>query len=275
MGIVGLDLGRRNVKIYTGDKYILVPSIVGEWRERKLRTNYGKGSFECTFRGEKYFVGVLAEKESEFARQMLVENKATPDALILALVGLHQTGLTDFDIVTGLPVNIHDSTNKASLMNLLRGVHKIEVNGVSRDIIIPRVRVSVEGGGAFWSNPRNGLVHIIDGGSKTINYITMNDRVYVDRLSGTIPFGFDTNKSVNPQQLANRIAGELGKVWSGNAPVYTVGGQADSLAEYLKPYFYNIEPYVQEDIMCNDEVIDANLFANARGYYNIGATVHA
>lgn len=274
MQIAGLDLGRRNIKLFTGFRYIWFPAVVGEWREMNLKNNFGDKAFEGEYKGEKFFAGVLAENESEFARQMLVEDKATPDALLLALIALHQTGFTDFDVVTGLPVNMHNEENKNALINLLIGRHEIEVNGSRKVITIHRVRVAVEGGGAFWSNPKDGLVRIIDGGSKTINYITLKNKKYVDRDSGTLPFGFDTNKSSDYKQMVNRIAGELGRKWNQDDEVFTVGGRAETLAELLKPYFPKVNVLQEKKrIIYHDEEVDLNMFSNAIGYYNIGRTL--
>lgn len=272
--VVGLDLGRRNIKLFTGETYVTIPSIVGEWRDILLENNYGPKAFKCKYKGDKFFAGVLAENESEFARQMLVEDKSTPDALLLALIALHQTEYNLFDIMTGLPVSQHNKENKERLINLLEGEHEIEVNGVKKQITVQRVRVAVEGGGAFWSNPKDGLVRIVDGGSKTINYITLKNKRYVDRDSGTLPFGFDTNKTYNHEQMVNRIAGELGRKWGRDDFVYTVGGEAETLAKYLKPYFNNtdvLQP--KRTLLKGGELVDLNMFANAEGYYAIGRSV--
>ncbi len=276
MNVVGLDLGRRGIKVYTGLNFLSFPAVVGEWRKLKVASpsDYGEGAYEGVFREDRFFAGVLAEQESEFARQMLIDDKAHPDSLLLALIALHQTGMSEFDVVTGLPVVIHDEVNKQNLINLLQGTHEIEVNGVRKTLSIKRVRVAVEGGAAFWSKPKEGLVRIIDGGSKTINYITMNNQRYVDKDSGTLPFGFDTNKSVNHRQMVTRIAGELGKKWGSQDRVYTVGGEAEVIAKYLRPYFPNTkvlheEPHIEE----GNKFIDLNKFANALGYYNIGSNV--
>jgi plasmid segregation protein ParM len=274
VNVVGLDLGRRNIKLFTGHKYIWLPAIVGEWRDIKLDYRGNSKGYQGVFNGEKFFAGTLAEDESEFPRQMLVEKKATPDALLLALIALHQTQMTDFDVVTGVPVSLHDKENKESIINLLKGRWDLELNGVKRTINIARVRVAVEAGGAFWSNPRDGVVRIVDGGSKTINYITMKNKKYVDRDSGTMPFGFDTNKSSDHAQMVTSIAGELGKKWGQNDIVFTTGGEAEKLAKYLKIYF----PYAdvlqeRKKIMVGEEEIDLNMFSNAIGYYNIGRTI--
>lgn len=275
MSVVGLDLGRRNIKAFTGEKYVTFPAIVGEWRDIKLENDLGSKAFYGEFQGQRFFAGTLAEEESEFCRQMLVDSKATPDSLLLALIALHKIGLTEADIVTGVPIDQHDRTTKESLINLLKGVWELNLNGVKRTISISRVRVAVEGGGAFWSNPKDGLVRLVDGGSKTINYITMRNRRYVDRDSGTLKFGFDTNKSSDYEQMVTSIAAELGKKWSQNDSVYTVGGQSETLAKYLKPYFpYTTTLQENKIVVHQGERVDLNLFSNAVGYYNIGRTVN-
>lgn len=272
---VGLDLGRRNVKLYTGYEYIYFPAVVGEWRKLNLENRFGNKAFQGVFNDQPFFAGTLAERESEYARQMLIEDKATPDALLLALLALHQTGQTEFDVVTGLPVTSHTKENKEKLINLLEGSHKIEVNNKVYHVNINRVRVAVEGGGAFWSNPQDGLVRILDGGSKTFNYITLKNKHYVDRDSGTLPFGLDTNQNNDFSQLSARLAGDLGKKWSQYDHVYTVGGKAIELAHHLKQYFPKIQPLQQNNraLDQNNEPVDLNLFANAIGYYMIGGAV--
>lgn len=271
---VGADVGRRNVKIYDGENFITFPSIVGEYRELRFKDSLSlEDSFIVTINNEKYFVGSLAQRESEFCRQLLVEDKATDDFVVLTLLGLFLTDEVEFDVVTGLPISLHTESNKVALKNLLEGVHDIEVNGVKKKLSINRVRVSVEGGGAFWANPKDGLVRIIDGGSKTINYITVLNKRLVDRDSGTLNFGFDTNVSNDIKQMCTRIAGELGKKWGKYDEVYTVGGNAEILADYLTGYFPNVKPYLLDKKIKNGKDVDLNMFANAIGYYNIGRTL--
>lgn len=275
MYVVGGDFGRRGIKVFTGSKFIYFPAVVGEWRKMNLVNRGEKQDFSVEYNGEKFFVGVLAENESEFSRQMLTEDKVNEDTKLLALVALHQTGLSDIDLVTGVPINMHHKEQKENLSKLLLGTHDITVNGVFRSFTVQRVRVSVEGGGAFWSNPKDGLVRILDGGSKTINYITLKDRKFIDRDSGTLTFGFDTNKSADIKQMSNRIAGELGTKWSVTDAVFTVGGKAKTLATYLKDFYPAITTLQQEETYKeNGMEIDLNLFANAIGYYNMGSVIN-
>lgn len=255
---IGIDIGRNGVKTYDGNRTLFIPSVVGEWRERRLASRRDD-DIEVVFEGERYFIGNLALNESEFPRYMMTDNKAHGDTLILALTAVHLAGLTNLNVTTGLPVEFHTPLAKSSMRDLLRGKWDIEVNGEKRTIRIMDVKVAVEGGGAFWSAPTDGLVRIIDAGSKTVNYVTMQNKRYVDRESGTLPFGFNTNKTENPRQMAARIAGELGKKWVASDEVFICGGRAQILAELLRPYFTTARP------------INSPLYANAIGFYRVGS----
>jgi len=255
---ISLDIGRKGVKTFDGLQTRYSPSVVGEWRDLKLKTRC-HDDIEVVFEGENLFVGNLALNESEFGRYMMTDDKAHDDTRLLALVAIHQAGLTNVTVTTGLPVDQHTDDGKSAMRSLLLGWWDIEVNGDRRTIRIMDVKVAAEGGGAFWSAPLDGLVRTIDAGSKTINYVTMRNKRYVDRESGTLPFGFDTNKSENLKQMSARIAGELGKKWSADDVVRVCGGRAEELATILKPHFTQVS------------AMENPLYANAIGFYRVGS----
>lgn len=262
MEIVAGDFGRKNVKVVTAKKMFYFSSVVGEARERNLSSGNLKGDLEVEFEGENYYVGDLAERESDFYRSMMTKHKDHDDTRLLALTALHQADVTEARLITGLPIASHNDANKKRLRQLLQGRWEITVNGERKTIVIRSVDVAVEGGAAFWSKPQDGIVRVIDGGSKTINYVTLNNRRYVDRESGTLDFGFETNKSSNDKQLVARIAGELGKKWDSDDLIWTAGGKANVIAQYLNPYFHNVE------------AMPNALYANAMGFYKMGRVIH-
>jgi plasmid segregation protein ParM len=258
MDTIGLDVGRSAVKVYTGASMFHFPSVIGEYRDRRLVTDYGDKGFTFEYADERYFVGTLAENESDFARSMMTEDKTHMDTRILALTAIHRAGLTEVNVVTGLPVESHNDDNKRRLRELLAGRYDVTVNGERRIIRINDVKIAVEGGSAFWSSPVDGFVRLVDAGAKTVNYVTMRDRRYVDRDSGTLPFGFNTNKTDNLRQMSARIAGELGKRWGTEDNVVVSGGRAVELAEALMEYYPNAK------------AINSPLYANAIGFFRIG-----
>jgi plasmid segregation protein ParM len=259
--IYSVDCGRSSLKLVCATKMFHFPAYIGEWRERKLKSTYG-GEIELEYEGEKYFVGDLAKNESEFVRSMMTDSKAHEDTLLLVLTALHKAGASgSVKVMTGLPVDQHTDEEKEKLKTLLKGDHVVKVNGIEREINIDRVEVAIEGGAAFWSNPLPGKVRILDAGSKTVNYLTMQNKRYVDRESGTLPFGFDTNKSNDIKQISNRIAGEVSKKWKSNDKVLLVGGKAKELQHHMSRYFQDME------------VAPNHLYANAKGFYKIGTTL--
>jgi plasmid segregation protein ParM len=270
MDCIGLDIGRRGVKAVCGMKMFTFPSIVGEWRERKLVTDYGDNGFTVEINGQRYFVGVLAQYESNYWRYMMTDDKVHDDTLILALSAIHRAGLSDVTVVTGLPVKYHDAANKDAMKRLLLGNHTgrwdVTINGDRRIIRIHDVKVAVEGGAAFWSSPQDGLIRLIDAGSKTVNCVTMRDKRYNDRESRTLNFGWNTgsinsddDETIQSADFARRIAGEVGKLsWRSDNVVTVSGGRARELAEALKPHFPLSVP------------VNNALYANAIGFYRAG-----
>lgn len=261
--IVSLDIGRRNGKLFDGSQFTIMPSCVGEWRERNLDNPPLDDEIDLEFQGEKFFVGNLALNESNYHRFMMVDDKVHRDTLILALALLHMAGIDHARVITGLPITFHRKDNKKGLKELLRGSHNVVINGQSKNITIRSVDVVAEGGGAFWSDPKVGLCRIIDGGSKTINCCSVRDKRYIDRESDTLDFGFETNKDTNHKELVKRIAGELGRLnWKKHDRIFTAGGEAETIAHFIKPYFSNVIP------------LENPIFANAIGFYQIGRLLY-
>jgi plasmid segregation protein ParM len=259
--IVGIDCGRSSVKAVTDGKVISFPSRIGEWRERRLVTSHGN-DIELEYGGERYFAGDLAERESDFVRSMMTDSKANEDTLLLTLIALGRAGVNgNVTVVTGVPVAQHTPSEKRRIKELLAGEHRFTLNNTVCNVNIERVEVAVEGGAAFWTEPRGGTVRILDAGAKTINYVTMRDKSYVDRDSGTLPFGCDTNKSNDVRQLTARIAGEVSRKWNEKDTVLLVGGKANEIFTHITRYFPNTH------------VMDNAKFANARGYYRLGASL--
>jgi plasmid segregation protein ParM len=259
--IYSVDCGRSSLKLVSATKMFHFPAYIGEWRERRLKNVY-RDDIELEYEGERYFVGALAKNESEFVRSMMTDSKAHEDTLLLVVTALHKAGAEgSVKVMTGLPVDQHTEEEKQKLKNLLIGDHLVKVNGVEREIHIARVEVAIEGGAAFWSNPLPGKIRILDAGSKTVNYLTMQNKRYIDRESGTLPFGFDTNKTNDIKQISNRIAGEVSKKWKSDDKVLLVGGKAKELQHYMSQYFNDME------------VAPNHLYANAKGFYKIGAAL--
>lgn len=258
--IIGLDCGRSSVKVVGANQFFSFPSLLGEWRERRLANSHGN-DLEVEYKGVRYFAGDLAKYESEFARSMMTETKAHDDTLLLMLIAIAKTGLNRVKVVTGVPVNQHKESEKGAIRKMLMGKHSLNLNGRYHEVSVERVEVAVEGGAAFWVKPSSGKVRILDAGAKTVNYVTIWDKRYIDMDSGTLSFGLETNKSNDLRQIVNRIVGEVAKKWEQGDKVLLTGGKAKEMHYHFSEYFPN------------SEVMDNSLYANAKGYYALGVSL--
>lgn len=256
--IVAVDCGRSYVKVVTEERSFLFPSKVSGWRRRNYRQDLS-GDIELDYQGRRWFVGKLAEREGEFTRQAMQESKAVEETLILTMTALHLAeSKGKIVLITGLPIGNYTDLEQKAVKELLEGPHTVKLNGRERHFFVDRVFTTIEGGGAFFSAPRMGLVRIIDIGAKTTNYATFQDKVFIDRESGTLPIGWETVKVSNLKEMADLIAGTVSKTWSSQDVVMLVGGMARKL-----------EPFVQEHF-CHAFAVEEPQMANVKGYYEIG-----
>ncbi len=262
--MIGIDIGRKGVKLYTIDKRITFPSAVGEWRERKLGTG---GNYELEYQDKKYFVGDLAE-ESYCQREMTTESKIHEETLLLFLTAIAISG--ESNVTIGLPVSQHDENTKLRYKSLLEGQHFVGLNNAPKKEYIVKVGVVAESTGVYWNeilNNKGELIkdsfnteRIIDVGSRTINYCTIKNRKYIDRESGTLQYGtIDLGNAGDMyfEQFARKIVADLSKVWSKPYLTLISGGGGMILFDYLKPHF-------------DCRLVEDPIFANAKGFYKMG-----
>jgi len=280
MEILGIDVGRDQVKAIAQGKEIVVRSRVGEWRERKLTSGE---DYEVEYDRKTYFVHDLAD-ESYCAREMATGSKVHPESLVLFLTALSQVAASQSvscNIVTGVPINQHDPVNKEQFSRLLSGYHEVKVNDKKYEINVEQVLIVPEGAGAYWdavldengglrdSWLANRMVRVLDIGSRTVNYCTINNRRYVDRDSGTLNYGIFELHNMNSrptdaqgEQFSRRIIGDLSKKWmnydEASDIVLLSGGGSLLLERWLKQQY----PMAR---MAQDPVR-----ANSRGYLKMG-----
>jgi plasmid segregation protein ParM len=262
--LLAVDCGRYGVKAVSGSKKITFPSIVGEWRERKISSG---GNYELTINGEKFFVGELAQQESRYARDMTIKSKIHEETKILTLAAIGL--LTDCEriqLVTGLPVDQHTEAIKRQLKQLLSGVYDIEINGRKRHITLAEsnIIVSIEGAGAYVAENLPSKCRIIDAGSRTINTLTIDEnKKYRDLQSGTLDYGcMDLQADDKTEAFSRRIIADLSKLWVSynGEPVLLSGGGAEALQPYLSKQF-------------NTKVANNAVYAYALGYQAMGAKI--
>lgn len=274
---LGIDPGNNRVKVFGSRGEDIFLSELGEYRKLKLTNQLLKDDMVYEYNGVKGFAGTLAQRESEFGGSMLGDNKAHPDMLIRVLLATHRYALTDcetFNIIVGQPITNHTDTYKNKMKEMLIGKHVFTINNVTKKLIIDRVEVAAEGASAYWSAPKKGKVRIIDAGSGTVNIATIDNGMYIDKESDTLPFGLNTNISKDMDAFARRVAIACLKKWNMNDDVYVVGGNAEGLLVPLLYYFPNAKPMKPVVNEGNGKVkLLSPIYANAVAFYKIAKKV--
>ncbi|MCS1350522.1 ParM/StbA family protein [Mechercharimyces sp. CAU 1602] len=256
--IIAVDCGRSHVKVMTEKKTFSFPSKISTWRKRNFRQEL-EGDIELIYNDRCWFIGKLAEREGEFTRQAMQDTKVVDETLLLTLAAIHLAeGAGRIQLIMGLPIQNYNEGERVALRKLLEGMHEVSINGEMRKFQIERVYITIEGGSAFFTSPRMGLVRIVDVGAKTTNYATFKDKVFIDRDSGTLPIGWETVSESNVEEMANHIAGTVSKKWQAKDMVMLIGGVASKVEPHLQEHF----PYAF--------TLDDPQMANVRGFFEVG-----
>jgi len=265
MQILPIDTGRFSTKLHTKQ---LFPSVVGDWHERNLSNT---GDYEVTINNKKYFVGELANSESYSPREMSTSSKIHEETRVLFLTGLCINATEESPIIiTGVPVVDFNKETKEKMQDLLYGEYDVKVNDKYIHLNINNITLVPEGGASFWymisQNPEleYGKKRIIDLGSRTVNFCTINGKQYINKDSDTLNYGtikLKDNK-ITPEQLARQIVADLSQRWmnydADNDSIILTGGGSLLLEKYLQPHFKNCK------------TVDNPVYANVLGYFRMG-----
>lgn len=243
MKVVAIDCGRSSVKYITANHIMgEFPSVVGEYRE--LKSKLKKNDLIIEFEGHKYFIGDLAERESEFVIKDQRATKIHERTKLLTLTAMHRA-MEDGDqvlLVTGAPISDHTTEVKEGLRQLLTGEFTATVNGVTKSWWVKEVAVTAEGAVAVWSMKSIAdVVHVIDPGSRKSNYaVTVNKGLW-DKVSGSLDIGCETVANMNAVLFADSMAGMLSRRWLKQwGPVAIIGGMAYRLSPEFERYYQNV-----------------------------------
>lgn len=263
--IAPIDTGRDTIKLINKKQF---RSVVGDWQKRNLSN---EGDYEVTINDEKFFVGDLAISESITPREMTTESKIHSETKILFLTALYLTTTDENPIViTGVPITQFLPETKAEFEKLLFGCYDIKINDqTTRHFNINNITIVPEGAASFWyALSKNkqlefGKKRIIDIGSRTINFATLNGKKYINKDSGTLSYGCLKLKDdkITHEQLANKIIADLSQKWleyNSDDVILLTGGGSLLIGEILKAHYKN----------CLQ--IENPVFANVEGYYRMG-----
>lgn len=276
--ILGIDAGNHTAKIAGPFGVDSFRTTICEWFERDIIERHGEDDMEFSIDGRKGFAGTIAEVEDEFGGSgMFGDTKAHEDTKIRVLLAIYRYGkkygidITSVSLVTGQPIASHKAADKEKIVNMLTGYHDYTVNGESLCINIAAVGVCAEGSGAFWSNPTDSEIKIIDIGSGTINAATIKNKKFVNNSSGTFNFGMETvNNKSDLQGIARGITNNTTVLkWSRFDNVKICGGIANEILPFIRNHYERAEaisPLLQEG---DQTIIESPVYANAIGFYRL------
>lgn len=202
--IIGADIGRGFVKGYTEIngiyKECIFKSIVGEGRSIDF-SNYDD-PIMIEFNDENWFIGLLAEKESQTLIRNSKDSKVSKTAQVLLAALLNELAIQDeVKIMLGVPYKSFKKSVLNEVIDTYKGKNikvKDKINGGYKDIKILDIKIFREGDAALcWQFKNNendkpaGLVNI---GFRTteLSYFDKGLK-FNDKKSETLEFG---NRSV-------------------------------------------------------------------------------
>lgn len=261
--LVGCDIGKYQSRfVYSPLAQFVFKSKLYVYRPLRVDNKLSQNDLIIEFKGEKYLGGDLGEREGEIPYQFVDTSKAHLTTLINLLAGLHRLPSNIYKIVLGCPISIRDDREKNRLKQLVRGVHKITVNGVEKIIKIEAVEVGPEGAAGYYSESKHQDCQGIDFGSTTTNYFYIAGKKFIDKRSGTFPIGAENSVTVDRAGLIKVMYSQLVTKFDRDRPTMLMGGLAQNMMPYVREYYPGA--YVVSD----------PIFATARGLYQIARAIY-
>jgi hypothetical protein len=260
--IVSFDGGKYQVRVVHEDGQFSYLSKLYPYRELNLQNDLSENDLIIEFNGKTYMGGDLGEREGKIPIQFTDTSKSHPTTLIHLLVALHRLPNSFFKVVVGTPIKHRTEAEKHKLKSLLLGTQRITVNGRSKIIKIEDVEIGAEGASGFWSDPLMGEVQGLDFGSTTVNYYYMQDKKFINKKSGTFPYGAENAEMDSPEATMEAIYSQLSNKFNKNNPTQVMGGLAYTMIDAVQNYYPNA--YVVKD----------PIFATSQGLYQIARAIY-
>jgi plasmid segregation protein ParM len=303
MKVVAIDHGYDAVKIYTGNNLISFKSRIEETNESINKNN----TFKIIYNGNSYIVGDgAANQYIEYDKTANEYNK------VFTLAGLSKVmdfDKEEFQIVAGYPLNLYSSNKNIFAKYLKTSEVQFVIDGIPKRIRINDCQVFPQGAGALFSNPypyRNKVVCILDIGGMTVNGSIFHN------LNLQTPSMFTINQGMII--LYNKLMKALNNEFSMNIQEYeipsilkdglSINGErrkcnkliddillahCNSIKAECRKHNWNIETldilvtgggalvldgYMQQ-VFPQAHIVDDPVFANVRGFYEIGRRYYA
>lgn len=202
---IGLDVGRGFLKGYTeineNKKECLFKSIIGEGRNIEVR-DYDDPIF-IEYDQESWFVGILAEKESQTPIRNSKDSKTSNTVKVLIAAALNELAVEDeVNIMLGVPYKSFRKSVLEEIKSTYKGKSikvKDKLNGGYKDVRINDIMIGRESDAAlYWqvrNNDRNDKpVGLVSVGFRTTEFSYFDKGLkFNDKKSDTMEFG---NRSV-------------------------------------------------------------------------------
>jgi plasmid segregation protein ParM len=147
MRISGIDIGFGFTKATDGKEFIVFKSIVGEASDMLFRLdlleNDLTGGFHITLDGQNYFVGDLAEQQSNVRLFTLDQEKFVSDftkLFALTALGHLADDYAMINVVSGLPVGFYKDYHQR-LAQILTDSHEITFQGPDESAQLKRIKI--------------------------------------------------------------------------------------------------------------------------------------
>ncbi len=171
MKIIGIDMGKANLKAFDGEKTFTCPSTFIEGVD-KLESGY-----QVIFKGKKYLIGdTTLNYDLEISKEKMQHRMM----MYLAIFEFVENG-EHVGVVTSCPVDLFlNKRVKNSYRKFLHEENRVvlTVGKITKTFYIDALTVVTEGSGFLFQNPErcsDEMIGIIDIGGSTTNYILAND----------------------------------------------------------------------------------------------------
>lgn len=226
--IIGLDIGRGYVKGYTEineeKKECLFKSVIGEGRN--IEFSLYKDPIMIQFENEDWFVGLLAEKESQTLIRNSKDSKTTHTVKVLMAAALNELAVEDnVKIMLGVPYKSFRRSVLNDVIEEYKGATievKDKINGGTKKVKIIDINIYREGDAALYWELRdkeiNKAVGLVSIGFRTTELSFFEkDLVFNDKKSDTIEFGNrSVMNNVKDKLLENGVIKDLNEIDTSN-----------------------------------------------------------
>ena len=258
MKILGIDIGFGFTKATNGKDTLVFKSLFGDASDLQFWMDFGPQGlsdfFNVTIDGRSYFIGDLAEQQSNVLNFTLDQEKLINEfvkILALTVTGVFQDKDAEINVpinvVSGLPIG-HFKNNHERFNEILTGHHKViyhqpDGNHVAKEIYINKVRMVPQPLGSILNllmDDHGKIVHadlarqkigVVDIGFRTTDFTIMDRLRYIDRGSRTMDTGISKAFSI----ISNKLREKCGV----NVQLYRLYNAAESGTIKMKGHGLN------------------------------------